>query len=50
MYFNELKQLAEELGNPRRPKKINHHHPVSDAKWAKEYYEQLEYIKRHINE
>lgn len=46
MYVHELKQLADELGNPRGPAQENSHHPVADAKWAKAYHEYLLQVKR----
>lgn len=36
MYCNDIKQMANELGNPPLPKQFNiEHHALWDARWAK---------------
>jgi hypothetical protein len=37
MYCRDLKQLCDDLGNPKLPKN-NAHHALSDARWIKEQY------------
>lgn len=46
MYVHDVKQLADELGNPKGPEKIDKHDPRADARWARDYHDQLENIRR----
>lgn len=46
-YCRDLKQLCDELGNPRLPAKPKaQHHALEDAKWAKQAWEFLMEFKR----
>jgi len=40
MYCRDLKQLCDELGNPRLPKN-EAHHALADARWIKAQYDHL---------
>lgn len=45
-YCRDVKQLADDLGNPELPKQIgNNHHALDDAVWAKTAWEFLHQLK-----
>ena len=46
MYCNDIKQLAEELGNPKIKDPENEHNALADAIWNEEYYNFL--IKKKL--
>jgi hypothetical protein len=46
MYCNDIKQLAEELGNPKIKDPVNEHNALVDAIWNEKYYNFL--IKKKL--
>jgi hypothetical protein len=46
MYCRDVKQLCDDLGNPKLPPKGVQHHALADAKWTKEAWEFLDALRR----
>lgn len=45
MYCNDIKQLCDQLGNPRLPEQEKgEHHALSDARWNKQAWEFLQTV------
>ena len=38
MYCRDIKQIADDLGNPKLPDQENEHHALEDAKWNKKAF------------
>ncbi len=49
MFCNDVKQLAEELDNPKIKEPDGEHNSLIDAQWCKKYYEYLINIKSKSN-
>ena len=48
MYCRDVKQLCDDLGNPRLPKQTTpKHHALNDALWTREIWEDLMDLKRN---
>ena len=46
-YIRDVKQLADDLGNPRLPsRQKGEHHALEDAKWTRKSWEILEEIRK----
>lgn len=41
MYTKDLKQVLDDLGNPRIVKAVNEHHALADAEWVRDTYNYL---------
>lgn len=41
-YCRDIKQLADDLGNPKLPPQIGEHHALADARWNKQAFEFLQ--------
>jgi len=48
MYCRDVKQLCDDLGNPRLPEQTStEHHALEDARWTKQAWEFLQEIKQN---
>lgn len=48
-YIRDVKQLADDLGNPRLPsRQKGEHHALEDAKWVRRSWEILDEIRKNI--
>lgn len=48
MYCRDVKQLCEDLGNPKLPEQTSaEHHALADARWTRQAWEFLQRLKEH---